>query len=282
VVSTQDNPPIRFATREDATISTDSENNLIWVDAILPGDSGNVAVEKIIAIEGSLGLNLTVTNPRATSGGNHYTAAAPTQADYQKVYDELLSSLQESALSELEFRLKNGDILLSETPVVLQILEETSTPEIGQPADNLDLTLRVEFQIPYAAGVDLYQLSRAVLDRQIPEDFTARPETLFVGQLTAPTSSEPGKATWKIKADWKLEATLDEAQAVSLVIGRSPEQATQILSDQMPIVGSPEIRLTPEWWPILPILPFRISLVNALDFQTETLGTTFIINGAQQ
>jgi len=281
VVSTKDDPPIRFATREQATIPNEPDSTLIWVDAILPGDSGNVTGNKIIAIEGPLGLNLTVTNPRPTSGGSHYTAAAPTDSDYQKVYDELLASLQETALSDLEFRLDSGDILLSETPELLQVLEETSIPDIGQPADYLELTLRVEFQIPYSAGEDLYQLGKVVLDRQIPEDFTARPETLKISQLSAPISSEFGKATWKINANWKLGANLDESRMVSLVLGNTPEQAIQKLSDQMPIDGTPEILLTPEWWPSLPILPFRIILVNTLDSLTESQNTALVTEGVK-
>jgi hypothetical protein len=281
VVSTQDDPPIRFKTREDVTIPTGSDGMLVWVDAIIPGDSGNVAGNEIIAIEGPLGLNLTVANPGPTSGGSHYTTAAPTESDYQKVYDQLLGSLQETALSDLEFRLESDDVLLSETPVIHQVLEEIVTPEIGQPADYLELTLRVEFQIPYTAGSDLYHLGRIVLDRQIPEDFTARPETLNISQLTVPVSSELGKATWKIKAGWKLGANLDESRAVSLVLGNTPEQAIQKLRNQMPITGIPEIRLTPEWWPSLPILPFRIKLVNVLETHPENQNTTLVTDGVQ-
>ncbi|HBY09436.1 MAG TPA: hypothetical protein DEH22_17260, partial [Chloroflexi bacterium] len=166
IVSTQGNPPVRFATRTNLSIPVGSDGGLVWVDALLPGSSGNVGAEKIIAIEGSLGLNLTVINRLSTSGGSNYIATAPTETDYEKIRAELLDSLEETALNELDFRLESGDIVLSETPILIQTLDETAIPEIGQPADALELTLRVEFQIPYSAGADLYQLGRAVLDRQ--------------------------------------------------------------------------------------------------------------------
>jgi hypothetical protein len=181
----------------------------------------------------------------------------------------LVTSLQETALDELELRLESGDVLLSSTPVLHQVLEATYTPALGEPADQLELTLQLEFQIPYATGADMYQLGRSVLDRRIPEDFIPQPETLRITQLTDPESQGVGSATWKIEASWKLGATLNEPQAVALVLGLKPEQATQHLSNEMPIQGIPEIQLTPDWWPRLPILPFRIQLINPLAIQSE-------------
>jgi hypothetical protein len=276
VASTQDDPIIRFATRSTVTIPTGSEGDTVLVEALFPGSSGNVEAGKIVAIEGSLGLNLTVINERRTNGGSDYTAAAPTEADYQRVRDQLAGSLQETAMSELAVRLESGDVLLSPVPIARQTLEETYTPDLGQPADQLELTLRLEFQIPYAAGADLYQLGQAVLDRQIPQDFTPRPETLQITRLTQPSGFDAGKATWKITATWKLGANLDETQAVSLVLGLPPEQAIQQLREQLPIEGSPKIQLTPNWWPSLPILPFRIKIINELVAQPVSQNTALI------
>ena len=265
VVGTQNNPPIRFATTEEATIPTDPEGATVLVEAIQPGSSSNISAGEIVAIEGSLGLNLTATNKRSISGGSDFTSAAPSEADYQKVYDQMVSALQETAFTEFEFGLQPGDVVLSTNPILQQTLEEAYTPEAGQPADFLDLTLRLEFLLPYASGADLYQLGRAVLDRHITEDFTPRPETLQISQLDEPVTDEEGRANWKMQASWQMGANFDAAKAVSLALGQTPEQATRQLIDQMPIEETAKIRLTPAWWPRLPVLPFRITIVNTLD-----------------
>jgi len=259
VVSTQGDPPIRFRTVKAATIPTGPLGATVPVEAIQPGSSGNVAAETIIAIEGPLGLNLAVRNPASTTGGSDYTAAAPSMADAQLVYEQLFAALQVTALSELGLRLEAGDVLLSDTPILLQTLEETYSPAIGQPADQIELRLRLEFQMPYASGADLYQLGRMVLDHRLPQNFEPHPETL---QIIQP--SELGKTTWKMQARWELGAMLDEAKAISLVLGLTPEQAIQQLGEQMPIEDVPEIRLKPSWWPRLPILPARIQLIDTL------------------
>lgn len=264
VVSTQDIPPIRFITTQEVSIPTGPFGASTRIEAIQAGKTGNVTAEKIVAIEGSLGLNLTVLNRHSTSDGTDFTSAAPNDADYQRLYKELFTSLQETAYSEFEFGSAPGDVLLSATPTIEQTLEERYSPEVGQPSDNLDLTLRLEFQIPYAAGSDFYQLGRAVLDRHITEGYTPQPETLQITQLTEPTYQGMGEASWKMQASWQLGANLDAAQAVSLVLGSKPQQATQQLQDQMPLEDSVEIELVPSWWPTLPILPFRISIINQL------------------
>ena len=86
-----------------------------------------------------------------------------------------------------------------------------------------------------------------------------------ITQLTQPVTQEAGKATWKMQASWLMGARLNENEAISLVIGLSPEQARQQLSEQTPIAGNAEIRMNPEWWPRLPVLPFRIKLINLLE-----------------
>ncbi len=277
IVSTQDITPVRFATTREVSIPTGPEGAAVLIEAIQPGSSGNVSAGEIIAIEGSLGLNLTVTNRQNTIGGTDFTSTAPNEADYQRVYDQLFASLQETAFAEFEFSTVPGDVFLTTSPSFQQALEENYTPEAGQPSDYLDLTLRLEFQIPYSDGVDLNHLGRAVLDRHIREGFTPQPETLQITHLIEPTYQELGEANWKMQASWQMGANLDAAQAISLVLGAKPEQAAQQLKNQMPLEDTVEIKLVPSWWPALPILPFRISIINQLEpAQADTSNTDFL------
>jgi len=261
VVSTQDEPPVRFATRAAAVIPAGGTKT-VPVDAVLPGSSGSVPRHTIVAIEGTLGLSLIVDNPRKTSGGSDFIAAAPTENDYRELSALLTDSLRETALNDLKFELDSGDVILDSAPQVYQVLEEHLSPEIGEPADQLELTLRLEFRIPYAAGADLYQLGRTVLERQVPAGFVPRPETLTITQLNTPLPIGENAASWKIEVSWLLNAELDEAQAVSRVLGLTPDDAAAQIAANLPVSGAPEIVLWPEWWPRLPILPFRIQLIE--------------------
>ncbi|MFC1997287.1 baseplate J/gp47 family protein [Chloroflexota bacterium] len=265
VVSTQDEPPVRFETTREALIPTGPKGATVPIEAIQPGRVGNVSSERIIAIEGPLGLNLTTINKQRTVGGSDFTAATPSQDDYMKVYNQLFDSLAVTAQSEFEIIADPGDIPLSDSPINQQALEDSYHPELGEPADQLDLSLRAEFQFPYATGSDLDQLGRIVLDRHINEDFTPRPETLQITQLTQPVALSNGKVVWRMQASWQMGANLNVTKATSVILGLAPEQAHQQLEQLTLIEPGTEIRLTPDWWPRLPMLPFRVKIINLLD-----------------
>jgi hypothetical protein len=269
VVSTEDEDPIRFSTTRPVTVPTGTNGTTAPIEAILPGTDGNVSAEKIVAIEGPLGLNLSVINRRRTSGGSNFTAVTPSQDDYQQLYNQLLDSLQENALAEFQHETLPNDIILSSTPVEQRIIEESFYPEFGEPADYLELSIRAEYRFPYVSEEDLYQLGRIVLDRHMTNDYTPRPETLLIRQLTEPIIQPNGNATWSMQASWQLGAVLDETHAVANILGLAPDQALLKLSENTSIEAGTEIRITPEWWPRLPMVPFRINLINKLETTPE-------------
>ena len=79
-------------------------------------------------------------------------------------------------------------------------------------------------------------------------------------------------------SSWQMGARLNETEAVSLIIGLSPEQARQQLNKHIPIAQTAEIQMNPEWWPRLPVLPFRIKLINLLEIaQVENSDAAFSI-----
>jgi hypothetical protein len=269
VVSTEGEHPIRFFTTRSVIAPTGSNGTTAPIEAILPGTGGNVSAEKIVAIEGSLGLNLSVINLRRTSGGSNFTAVTPSEDDYKTIYNHLIGSLQDNALADFQYETSPNDILLSPSPLEQRIIEENYYPEFGEPADFLELNLRVEYEFPYASEEDLYQLGHIVLNRHATDDYTPRPETLVIRPLTEPNIQPNGMATWRMQASWKIGALLDETKAVANILGLAPEQALLKLKENTSIEEGTEIRITPEWWPRLPMVPFRINIVNKLETAPE-------------
>ena len=146
-----------------------------------------------------------------------------------------------------------------------------TNPEFGEPADFLELSLRAEYKFPYASEEDLYQLGRIVLDRHTTADNIPRPETLMIKRLSEPIMQPNGSATWRMQASWQLGAILDETKAVANILGLSPEQALKKLNENTSIEAGTVIRITPEWWPRLPMVPFRINLINKLETTPENM-----------
>jgi hypothetical protein len=261
-----DQVPVRFST----TVSTNLASGgsvMVSIRCEQPGKLGNLPAGKIRAIEGPLGLKLSVTNPAATTGGSEQPAAAPTPADAQKLYDRLFGDLQASALKELA---SDGGSQINfpiESSISLaSTIEETYSPTFvdgafTQPATQLSLSLRLEFQGLVVSQEDLQEVSLRVLNANLPSGYQPVPATLEYEHISNPVMNEDLTTRWRMLARRKLQATIDEQKALSLARGQSPVQAQTTLEKRL-LVEEVQIQLTPNWWPRLPWLPFRIQVVT--------------------
>ena len=254
----------RFVTTQDGQINGGSGKSIdIPIRAVLPGESGNVGAGVIQAIEGSLGLSLKVINVSPSIGGLNLRSAGASAADLNLLREKLQDDLRLSAQKEMESRLLEGDQLIPATLEVKNILDERSEPEINQPADELTLSLRLEFTAVYIAGSDMLALGLASLDLALPEGYQPMAGTLQVEGAGKPVIDHEGVISWHVSAHRMIRRSLSEDQVASLALGLPPQQAIQRLSKELPLDSTPRIVLNPAWWPRLPILPFRITVQNA-------------------
>jgi hypothetical protein len=239
-VSTVGESAIRFATLQAVEVIPESESDLIPIEAVLPGKFGNVLSNQII--------------------GSDRISPAPSEIDYQILEEEMLKDLHQTALEELASILGQNDLLLQANPNDFKIIEETYTPIEIQPADQLRLTLRVEYQAYFASGDQLRELGQSVLLANLPEHFSPIPYTLEIEIKNKPTLAEDGSFSWDIQAKWEVGAAFDEVDAITIVLWQTPEVATRKLAEALPIDQNLMITMTPNWWPRLPILPFRVTV----------------------
>ncbi len=264
VVRTMGEDPVRFALTESGTVPAGSGATVsLPILALSSGRGGNIPSDTLTAIEGPLGLSLTVTNPQSTTGGSDQSSPAASPEDVTTLNQSLLDSLQHTALEEIQNNLNPDDLLLTSTPTLIEVLAETYEPEVTEPADTLSLTLRLEFQVIIISGQDLHILADAILDASLPEGFIPQAETTRIIHLTAPNFDEAtSTANWSLTFQRTIQATLSKTQAISLALGLPVEQAEQKLNTTLPLNTPPSITLKPGWWPRMPFLPFRISVVS--------------------
>ncbi len=261
VVSTLTNPPARFATVNDTHLTAGLGQFVETpIEAVEDGASGNVQAGAIQAVEGSLGLVATVTNPEPTQGGSDQNMLGPSQAERSQLHDQLMEALKQNAMNGLRRRLSPGDLLLADTLAVSQTLKEIYNPLPGQPGRSLALTLRVEFRARVVSGQDQLQLAEAVLNAAAPAGFSPVTGSLAYKTIGAPVSDSDGNTRWRMQVDRRLQRQVDVGRAQALVSGRSPEAARAALSQAFPLAAKPQIALTPSWWPWMPLIPFNISV----------------------
>ena len=254
-------PGVRFLTVGNAELEAGLEATIeLPVEAESAGAAGNVEAETIQAIEGNLGLLVTVTNKEPTSGGRNRLTDAATERDVARLREELLIELETQALSEMEALLETGDKIFTDTLDVEQILEETYDPPLGQPGNNVILSMRIEFTASYASEADLTELASTVLNASLPEGFADTGEPLEFELLGSYQTNSQGVTRWAMRVSRQVEKQVDTGKIIPLVQGRSMTVAMAHLKESLNLPNSPKIRLTPDWWPWLPLIPFNISV----------------------
>ncbi len=232
------------------------------VRALSGGAAGNVPANAISAFQSALGLNLTVYNEQAATGGSDRRGPSPSEQDREQLNANLLKKLAEQARVQLPAELKPGDLLLPDSVKLVEVLERQFSPTAGAPAETLTLSLRVRFEAAYAAESDLRQLAALTLDAALPAGFSPRPATLTVNAVTRPELGLDGLARWQLQVSRSIQMQIDPTQVLFLTQGRRPRQAIKALNQAFELSIVPVITVRPVWWPWLPLLPFRI-LVSA-------------------
>lgn len=261
ILRSLDTPPQRYVTTRAGEIEAGPGSTFAApVRALAAGAQGNQTAGRVRAIEGALGTVLAVNNPRAIQGGADRSLPAPSEQDRIRLIQQLESELRLVALGDLQDNLAPGDLLLPASITVTQVIEQTFEPLSQQPANTLHLHLLLEYQAYYIKGSSLTNLAAAVLDANLPAGYTAVANSLEIEVLQPPVlgeANQPGA----IRARRRMQSRLSPEAATRLVLGMPPQLAVERLGAELALANAPIVRLSPSWWPRLPILPLRIGVI---------------------
>jgi hypothetical protein len=261
VVRTVDN--IRFATTRDGEVAAGVEETLeLPVEAVESGRAGNVEAETIVVVEGRLGLSLSVANPEPLTGGRETPSVQASDADRERAQEQLMEKLEDDARAQLTDEMQAGDVLFEDTFAVSQTLSEVYDPPAGAAGTKLTLTMQVEFSALYAAASDLTQLASLALNASLPAGFSGDSDELALKPETRPIMNDDGFTRWTVRAERRIVQQISNAQVTQMIQGISARRAQRLLDKSLPLEDAPEIHLSPSWWPWVPIVPFRISVVT--------------------
>jgi hypothetical protein len=261
VVRTVDN--VRFATTREGEVAAGvDEMSELPVEAVESGRLGNVEAETIVVVEGRLGLSLSVANPTPLTGGRETPSVQASDADRERAKEQLMEKLESAARARLADERDAGDVLFEDTFAVSQVLSELYDPPAGAAATKLTLSMQVEFLALYADASDLTELASLALNASIPAGFSASSEELTLKQVTKPILNDDGFTRWTIRAERRIVQQISTSQVTQMVQGTSSRRAQSLLETSFPLEDPPQIQLSPSWWPWVPIVPFRISVVT--------------------
>jgi len=253
---------VRFVTLEDQPLEGGTSSSAdVRIEALDAGTIGNVPAAAIQSIEGQLSASTTVSNAAPTSGGTHELQSVPSQVERDELRASLLTSLHAQAEAQLLEELEAQDVLLPGGIELASIDDERYEPASGQPGSVLSLEMTATFAATLVQGADLQRLAAMALNGAIPPGYDARPESMSFAVEPGATDSTGGPARLELRAARSVSRHIDPLEANVMVRGATPEDAVARLASRLPLAAPPVIKLTPSWWPWLPLIPFRIEVV---------------------
>jgi hypothetical protein len=96
-----------------------------------------------------------------------------------------------------------------------------------------------------------------VLDASILNGFAPLTGSLKVDPIGEASIIGDGKLTWQLLAERKIAKQNDSLGVISNVLGKTLATAVKNLSN-LDLASSPQISISPPWWPWMPVIPARI------------------------
>lgn len=258
VVLTQQS--LRFVTLHETRLPAGIDEFVdVPIEALEPGMRGNVSADTITTVEGPLGLSVTAGNPGPVSGGTDIQVIGATDKDRSKLSEIVFENLSRSAESQIRGQIKPDDLLLLDTFEAANILREEFDPPVGQAGSALLLKMQVEFTARYISASDLDQLTQSTLDASIAKGFDPFGD-MVLKSMADPITDSSGITHFELEVTRTLLRKVDQTRVFSMVRGHNPQRARSELLETLSLRKSPDITITPSWWPWLPLIPFNISM----------------------
>ncbi len=260
IVRTSAGVPVRFATTDNVDVPA-AGGAMAPVEALDLGPVGNVAAGVINRIEGSLALQLRVTNPEPTQGGSARQVRAVSQTDRDRLQAALLQQLQEQALAQVSADLKPTEFVVTPSLRLVDVLDASYDRYVGEQADLLGMQMRVRMQVIAVDEAPARTLALAALARQVPPGYT-----LIPASVTTPRRSESvqvdenGRITFRMAASGAVAAQVDLNEVKRAIRGQPLVKVRDYLASKLPLARPPQIEVSPAWFPYLPFLSVRTTV----------------------
>jgi hypothetical protein len=260
IFSSSKAPDLRFTSLEDAVLPAGiNETIRISVEAVLRGKESNLPANQIDAVEGDLGLFISVSNPETLSGGENLSSRSPTQADLTKLHTRMTSSLLTQANSAFVAESTDGEIYIPGSARLVEILDESTDPQIGQPSEVLRVSQQAKFEGWFIRKADLEQVLMSMLDIQLPENEQALDSGLNYKATQRPIIRDD-LVEWQFQVDRTILQKVNINEIRRNLVGKGTDEIGDILAGQGLKEGQVTIHVFPSWWKQVPFLESRIEV----------------------
>lgn len=251
----------RFRTQETVTLlggeGSVTTAGIIAVDA---GPEGNVAAEMIDTLEGAIGLRINVFNPEPTQGGSSKPQAAVSANDLRRVREELEEQLKSDFIEQASQIITADQYLLENTLEIIDTIQETYDAEVGDVADSLQISLTQKARVIIINREDLRTLIAQSLRSDLTNGYSFAPDSPTILDIREKDTQSPTGVEVEVEVAVRTYQDFDEQIMIEELRGTSRTEAINLIQRMNTGGREPLIRITPSWYPWLPLLSHRIDI----------------------
>ncbi len=254
--------PVRFETTTPAVVPAGVGSAVVVpIRAAKAGETANVPAESIRAIEGTLGLQLTVSNPEAAAGGLTQPQPGVTSADLTRAQQALERQLLQEANALLLEQLAEGEAVVPESIAISRVASSDHRPQVGEPSESVLASMGLAVEAIAFRQDRLTEQGLAALQQTAGAQRAIVPESIRVDLIPTDDLTPSGAKVYRGTVAGQTYHRVEEALVAAQAAGEAIGQAQTMVRSRLGLSSAPVIRLWPGWWPRLPLLPWRIRLV---------------------
>lgn len=259
ILRTDDPQAISFRTLKSVNLSGGFGARVeTLVEALTPGVKGNVAAYAISAIEGPLGLVVSVNNQRPLTGGADDLQSMVTESDLEKLESVLKAELISTAQKRLSSQIGENQAIVEGGIRITDIIDQDINHESGDVGEVIEHLARVNTTALVYHRQELEKMIVNYVSSTLPEGKELVTNSLEYDMQTQVPSLNGDKWGLRIRVDYQAYDSIDSRKLRGMILGRSPESVNPILHEAIPELEKSSVTLSPRWLPVLPLWGARI------------------------
>lgn len=263
IVNTSTGTPVQFQTLNQVNVLAGQRAD-VAVEAVEPGFDGNVLANTVNTVSGVARLSVSVTNRNGMFGGGSQLVPIVSQADRDALLESTTLKAESAALETLQAELQPGEWMPPDsvqTFVIAQVFSHFNDEETNELGLNLRLLAR-------GAVIQEEQFDQVVLNAlqaEVPERGQLVAETLSFQRNPGGTDIGNNATSFTVTARGDYVIPVDPAEVRTLIAGKQPAEAVDLLQQRWLLASVPTIYRDPEILPTLPNIGSRIQV--RIDYQ---------------
>lgn len=264
IVNTSTGTPVQFETLNQVTVPAGFGQKVdVSVEAVEPGFDGNVLPNTVNTVSGVARLRVSVTNRNGMFGGGSQLVPIVSQSDRDALLEATKLAIESKALGVLQAELEPGEWMPPDS-VQTFVIAQAFTHFNDEETNELGLNLRILARGAVIQEEQFDQVVLSALQSNVPERGQLVAETLAFQRN--PGGTNAGNTTsFSVNARGDYVIPVDPAEVRTLVAGKQPTDAVELLQQRWLLASPPTIYRDPELLPTLPNIESRIQV--RIDYQ---------------